>query len=67
MKKSEIAQKMVQHTYYDRATKKLVRTTVPQSKEHKERSDKINEHKHTEPSDKEKVKHQHRYKRAYND
>ncbi len=69
MNKKDVAQKMVQHTSYDRKTGKKIITMVPQSSEHKSRTHEINHHlsKYKEPSQSEKQDFQKRTKRAYND
>lgn len=69
MDKKQIAQKMVQHTHYDRKLGKLVKTMIPQTKEHAERSKMISHHisSYKEPNSKEKSEHQKNIGRAYND
>lgn len=42
MIKNEVAQKMVQHTHYDRKTGKFVRTMVPETKEHESKIKEMN-------------------------
>lgn len=66
-KKKEIAQKMIQHTEYKNG-KKVV-TIVPQSKEHKQRSERISKHmsSYKEPSAIEKLEHMKKVGRAWND
>lgn len=60
---------MIQHTEYDRKLGKYIRTMVPQSKEHKERSKSIGKalSQYKEPTRQEKIEHQNRYGRAYNE
>lgn len=69
MNKKDVAQKMVQHTFYDKKLKKIVRTMVPQSKEHTSQVRDISSHmaKYKEPSESEKREFQHHTRRAYNE
>lgn len=67
MNKKDVAQKMVQHTHYDRETKKLVRTMVPQTKEHAERAKEIKTHKSKPASDNEQRDYQRKTGRGYNE
>lgn len=64
-----MTQKMIQHTEYDRKTGKYIRTMIPQSKEHKVRTQSINKalSKFKEPKEKEKRDYQNKIGRAWND
>lgn len=67
MKKEQIASKMIQHTHYDRKLGKLVRTMVPQSKEHAEKTKNWPKAPSKELTESEKAHYQHKIGKAYSE